>query len=131
MQRALQSGQDQLDFEGSLVRIDRGCALFVTTDSLQEENHIPDNLRVLFRPVAMANPDLAMIAELTLLSQGFAEARVLSKKVASMVELCDGLLSSQPHYEFGLRFVSRKCRKIISSKTPQFFYQVPKRVASI
>ena len=33
------------------------------------------------------------------------EARVLSKKVASMVELCDGLLSSQPHYEFGLRSI--------------------------
>ena len=51
----------------------------------------------------MANPDFAMIAELTLSSFGFKESQVLSKKLASMVELCDGLLSSQPHYEFGLR----------------------------
>ena len=51
----------------------------------------------------MANPDFAMIAELTLSSFGLKESQVLSKKLASMVELCDGLLSSQPHYEFGLR----------------------------
>ncbi len=106
IQRALQTGLNQLDFEGSLIKINRGCALFVTTDSIQEDDgHIPDNLKVLFRPVAMSNPDFAMIAELTLLSRGFKEARVLSKKVASMVELCDGLLSSQPHYEFGLRSI--------------------------
>ena len=106
IQRALQAGNTQLEFEGSDIKINRGCALFVTADSLQEEGgHIPDNLKVLFRPVAMANPDFAMIAELVLKSQGFCEAKVLSKKIASMVELCDGLLSSQPHYEFGLRSI--------------------------
>jgi len=35
--------------------------------------------------------------------------QVLSKKLASMVELCDGLLSSQPHYEFGLRLICLSC----------------------
>ena len=52
----------------------------------------------------MANPDFALIAELMLRSYGFQSCRVLSKKIASMVDLCDGLLSSQPHYEFGLRY---------------------------
>ncbi len=50
VQRALQSGVGQIDLEGSSVRIDRGCALFVTTDSLQDcgqdKEHIPDNLKV-------------------------------------------------------------------------------------
>ena len=65
------------------------------------------DFQVLFRPVAMANPDFALIAELSLKSFGFTESQVLSKKLASMVELCDGLLSSQPHYEFGLRLQKR------------------------
>lgn len=48
VQRALQAGVEQLDLEGSVVRINRGCALFVTTDSLQDDReHIPDNLKVL------------------------------------------------------------------------------------
>ena len=53
----------------------------------------------------MANPDLALIAEIMLKSYGFKETRILSKKIASMADLCDGLLSSQPHYEFGLRSI--------------------------
>ena len=103
IQRALHSKMLELDFESSLIQLNPDCALFVTTDSLQHDTHIPDNLKVLFRPVAMANPDLAMIAELLLTSYGFKEATILSQKVACMVDLCDGLLSSQPHYEFGLR----------------------------
>ena len=106
IQRALQSGQNQLEFEGSEIKINPGCALYVTCDSIQNVGErIPDNLCVLFRPIAMANPDFAMIAELSLQSFGFVEANVLAKKLASMVELCDGLLSSQPHYEFGLRSI--------------------------
>ncbi len=106
LQRALQAGEHQIEFDGSDIKINKGCAIFVTTDSLQEDaEHIPGNLKLLFRPVAMANPDFALIAEVILRSQGFAETRVLSKKIASMVELCDGLLSSQPHYEFGLRSI--------------------------
>ena len=53
----------------------------------------------------MANPDFSLISELMLKSYGFKEVRVLSKKIASMVDLCDGLLSSQAHYEFGLRSI--------------------------
>lgn len=106
IQKCLQTGQIQLDFEGSDIKINKGCAIFVTSDSLQDEGgNIPDNLKVLFRPVAMANPDCALIAETILKSQGFKETNILSKKLASMVELCDGLLSSQPHYEFGLRSI--------------------------
>ena len=60
-----------------------------------EETSLPDNLKVLFRPVAMADPDFSQISELMLKSYGFKEVRILSKKLAAMVDLCDGLLSSQ------------------------------------
>ena len=48
------------------------------------------------------------IKKIIIYPQGFVDARVLAKKLASMVELCDGLLSSQPHYEFGLRLIKKE-----------------------
>ena len=36
-------------------------------------------------------------------SQGFNNAEQLSGKIVSLFQLCKGQLSSQPHYDFGLR----------------------------
>ena len=86
IQRAIQAKMSSMVFEDSDIKIDPGCAILVTTESLQTESkHLPDNLKVLFRPVAMANPDFSLIAELVLCSQGFDEARVLAKKLAGWI----------------------------------------------
>ena len=106
IQRAIQANLPSISFEDSDIKINSECAVLVTTESLQTESkHLPDNLKVLFRPVAMANPDFSLISELVLCSQGFDDSRILAKKLAAMIDLCDGLLSSQPHYEFGLRSI--------------------------
>ena len=66
-------------------------------------SELPDNLKALFRPVVMAVPELLMICENILMSQGFESSKVLAKKMTVLYKLAEAQLSKQPHYDFGLR----------------------------
>ncbi len=51
----------------------------------------------------MVVPDLELISEIMLFSEGFTRAKPLAKKMVVLYKLAKGQLSRQHHYDFGLR----------------------------
>ncbi|MES1911448.1 MAG: hypothetical protein MHM6MM_003872 [Cercozoa sp. M6MM] len=85
--------------------------LFVTMNpGYAGRSELPDNLKSLFRPLAMIKPDKRMIAQVMMFSQGFETAESLAHKVVLLFELCRDQLSAQSHYDFGLRALKSMLR---------------------
>uniref|UniRef100_A0A146KZ76 Dynein heavy chain, cytoplasmic n=1 Tax=Lygus hesperus TaxID=30085 RepID=A0A146KZ76_LYGHE len=93
-----------VELVGKQVRVSPDMAIFITMNpGYAGRSNLPDNLKKLFRSLAMTKPDRQLIAEVMLFSQGFRSAEKLASKIVPFFKLCDEQLSNQSHYDFGLR----------------------------
>ena len=88
-------------FEGDMISLTPTCGFYITMNpGYAGRTELPENLKVLFRSCAMIRPDLKLICENMLMSEGFQGARVLAIKFVTLYELSSELLSKQAHYDW-------------------------------
>ncbi|XP_052104325.1 dynein axonemal heavy chain 2-like isoform X7 [Mytilus californianus] len=101
---ALAAGTDRFAFEGREIDLTHTCGIFITMNpGYAGRTELPDNLKSMFRPIAMVTPDSMLIAEITLFGEGFGNCKALAKKTYTLYSLAEQQLSKQDHYDFGLR----------------------------
>ena len=106
IRKGLQAEKDEFVFEEKQIKLKPTFGCHVTMNpGYAGRTELPDNLKVLFRPVVMMIPNYGLIAEIMLYAEGFVNAKILSKKMTQLYSLSSQQLSQQDHYDFGLRAV--------------------------
>ncbi|CDJ60958.1 hypothetical protein EMWEY_00008520 [Eimeria maxima] len=104
IQTSLQNGKGSVELLGKSLKFIPTVGIFVTMNpGYAGRSELPDNLKALFRPATMTVPDMAMICEIMLISEGFQEARILARKMTVLYKLAAAQLSKQYFYDFQLR----------------------------
>ena len=104
LKSGIESGNSNIELAGRQFSVNANTGIFITMNpGYAGRSNLPDNLKKLFRSVAMSKPDKELIAEVMLFSQGFKQAKQLSKQTVPFFDGCAAQLTRQPHYDFGLR----------------------------
>ncbi|EOO03106.1 putative dynein heavy chain protein [Phaeoacremonium minimum UCRPA7] len=104
LKQGAEDDKSQIELVGRQLRVNENTGIFITMNpGYAGRSNLPDNLKKLFRSVAMSKPDKELIAEVMLYSQGFNQAKQLSKQTVPFFDQCSAKLSKQAHYDFGLR----------------------------
>ncbi|XP_078052127.1 dynein cytoplasmic heavy chain beethoven [Augochlora pura] len=120
LQEAVRDGASEVLLADQRVKLDPHCCVFITMNPAGIEyggrRKLPDSLARLFRPVGMAHPDRSDIVKALLECAGFLDASTLAKQLVETLDIAEILLSSQPHYDWGLRAL-RSVLDAIPTKT--------------
>ncbi|XP_054598719.1 cytoplasmic dynein 2 heavy chain 1 isoform X1 [Nothobranchius furzeri] len=107
IQDSLKHHKNTCELLGKEVQLDPNSGVFITLNPAGKgyggRQKLPDNLKQLFRPVAMSRPDNELIAEVILYSEGFKDGEILGRKLVAIFNLARELLTPQQHYDWGLR----------------------------
>ena len=104
LKKGLEDASALTELAGRQFRVNPNTGIFITMNpGYAGRSNLPDNLKKLFRSVAMSKPDKELIAEVMLYSQGFKHAKQLSKQAVPFFDQCSSGLTKQAHYDFGLR----------------------------
>lgn len=76
---AVKSRVEKFNFEGTDMKLNPSCCFFATMKS--QPSKVPNNLKTLFRIVAMIQPDYKIITEVTLLTYGVKDSKNLANKI--------------------------------------------------
>jgi len=82
------AGVDEFDFQGTSIALkpEFGCHITMNP-GYAGRTELPDNLKILFRPVAMMIPSYELIAQVMLYSEGFTKSDNLAKKMVKLYKL--------------------------------------------
>ncbi|CAK1584360.1 unnamed protein product [Parnassius mnemosyne] len=98
-------------FEGQEIVMDSKVGIFITMNpGYAGRTELPESVKALFRPVVCILPDLEMICQISLFSDGFLTAKVLAKKMTVLYKVAREQLSKQSHYDWGLRALTAVLR---------------------
>ena len=88
IQTNLAAAKKKMDFLNTEMRLVHTVGIFITMNpGYAGRSELPDNLKALFRPVTMVQPDLMLICENMLMSEGFMYAKILAKKMTVLYKL--------------------------------------------
>jgi dynein heavy chain 1 len=117
IQTGLREGKRDVLLLNQASKLNPAVGIFITMNpGYAGRSNLPDNLKSLFRGIAMIHPDRRLISQVMLYSQGFRTAEDLASKVVLLFSLCNDQLSSQFHYDFGLRALKSVLRSAGSLK---------------
>ena len=91
IQWALKQALPSIELLARKVDVNKNAGIFVTMNPAAKgyggHSKLPDNLKQLFRPVAMSAPDNMLIARVLLFAEGFKAADIFARKVVELLEV--------------------------------------------
>jgi len=88
IQSAIRGKLPEFEFMEKVIPLNLRFGVFITMNpGYAGRTELPDNLKALFRPVAMMIPDYRLIAQIILYSEGFVTADDLARKMVQLYRL--------------------------------------------